>query len=82
MEIKKDNAEDIDVVMSMNNLTEYSDNDLKTSRGFWQYYRDKLNLTNAGAFANFHAANNSAAFKFKEIITGKTDDANRKKMLR
>ena len=33
-----DNAKDIDIVMPMNNLIEYSDNYAKTSGSFWQYY--------------------------------------------
>ena len=32
-----DNAKDIVVVMSMNNLNEYSDNYSKTSGSLWQY---------------------------------------------
>ena len=34
-----DNAKDIDIVMSMYNLMEYSDNYAKTSGSLWQYYR-------------------------------------------
>ena len=36
--IQIDNAECIDVVMSVHNLIEYSDNYLKTSGSSWQYY--------------------------------------------
>ena len=46
------------------NLIEYSDNYSKTSGSLWQYYRDEPALTNAGAIANFHAADNGAPFKF------------------
>ena len=38
-----DNAKDIDIVMPMYNLIEYSDNYLKTSGSLWQYYRDNPN---------------------------------------
>ena len=38
-----DNAKDLDVVMKMSNLMEYSDNYSKTSRSLWQSYRDELN---------------------------------------
>ena len=69
-----DNAEEIDIVMPMYNLIEYSDNYSKTSGNLWQYYRDKPALTNAGAIANFHAADSSASFKFKQKITGVADD--------
>ena len=41
--IQIDNAEDIDIVMPMYNLIEYSDNYAKTSKSFWQYYRDGPN---------------------------------------
>ena len=35
-----DNAKDIDIVMPMYNLIEYSDNYAKTSGSLWEYYRD------------------------------------------
>ena len=35
-----DNAHDIDIVMPMYNLIEYSDNYSETSRSLWQYYKD------------------------------------------
>ena len=38
--IEIDNAKDIDIVMLMYNLTEYSDNYSKTSGSWWQYYKD------------------------------------------
>ena len=38
-----DNAQDIDIVMSMYNLIEYSDNYSKTSGSLWQYYKDDPN---------------------------------------
>ena len=38
-----DNAKDIDIVMPMYNLIEYSDNYVKTSGSLWKYYRDKPN---------------------------------------
>ena len=38
-----DNAQDIDIVMTMYNLIEYSDNYSKTSESLWQYYRDDPN---------------------------------------
>ena len=37
------NAQDIDIVMSMYNLIEYSDNYSKTSGSLWQYYEDEPN---------------------------------------
>ena len=38
-----DNAKDIDIVMPMYNLIEYSDNYSKTSGSLWQHHRDEPN---------------------------------------
>ena len=38
-----DNAKDIDNVIPMYNLIEYSDNYAKTSGSFWRYYRHESN---------------------------------------
>ena len=64
---KIDNATDIDVVMPMDNLLEYSNNYSKTSGSLWKYYRNEPALDDTGAFANFLL--NSASFKFKQKIT-------------
>ena len=40
---KIDNAEDLDVVMLMYNVLEYSKNYKKTTGSLWNYYRDELN---------------------------------------
>ena len=50
-----DNAKDIDTVMSMHNLIEYSDNYSKTSGSFWQYCKDIPAVDNNNAFVNFTA---------------------------
>ena len=60
--------------MRMHTLIEYRDNCSKTSRSLWQYNRDEVALTDAGAIANSHAANNNALFKFKQKMTGKAAD--------
>ena len=57
-----DNAQDIDIVMPMYNLIEYSDNYSKTSGSLWQYYKDDPNDNIA----------NSESFKFKVKTTGRT----------
>ena len=44
-----DNAKDIDIVMPMYNLIEYSDNYSKTSESLWQYYKDDPNDNMAGS---------------------------------
>ena len=38
-----DNAENLDIVMPMYNLLEYSDNYSMTSGRMWNYYRDEVN---------------------------------------
>ena len=55
------NAKDLDVVIPMYNLIEYSDNYLKTSGSLWQYYGDDQN--------NIITNSESSTFKIK--ITGK-----------
>ena len=67
-----DNAKDIDIVMSMYKLIEYSDNYCETSGSLWHYYRDEPFLYN-GPTADFPANNNnSTPFKFKTNIVGRT----------
>ena len=66
------------VVMPMYNLIEQSDSYSKTSRSLWQHYRDELAI-DVSAIANFHAANNSHMFKFKQKITGKAANVYGKK---
>ena len=56
-----DHAKDIDVVMPMYNLIEYSYNYSKTSGSLWQYYRDEPNDN----------ITESESFKSKIKITGK-----------
>ena len=67
---KIDNAQEIDVVVSIYNLIGYSDSYSKTSDSLWQYYRDEPSLNDAGVINNFPG--NSALFKCKQKITDKT----------
>ena len=62
--------------MLIYNLIEYSDNYSKVSGRLWQHYRDRQALTDFAATSNFHAANKSASFKFKQKITGNAGNAN------
>ena len=64
-----DNTQDIDIIISMYNLIEYSDNYSKTSGSLWQYYKDVPNddLTD------------SESFKYKVKITGNTPNNNNTK---
>ena len=66
-----DDAHDIDVVMLMYNLAEYSDTFSKTSGGLWQYYRDEPALNDNSNIIDFPNDNNySISFKYKQQITG------------
>ena len=66
-----DTAENLDIVMSMYNLIEYSDNYQDSSATLYQYKRDEppdnnVNLT----------ADNSTSFKYKVNLLGNIDAAN------
>ena len=68
-----DNAKDIDRVMPIYNLIEYSNNFINTTGSLWQYYWDEPSLNKAGAVVDFAGANhNSKLFKHKQKITGQT----------
>ena len=71
-----DNAENIDIVMSMYNLIEYSDNYSKTSESLWEYCKDIPAVDDNGAIVNFNGANATDSFNFRTKITGKTADNN------
>ena len=62
-------AQDIDIVISIYNLIEYSDNYSKTSGCLWQYYKDDPNDN----------IEQSKSFKSKIKITGKTPAAGKTK---
>ena len=68
-----DNTKDTDVVMSMYNVIEYSDNYSKTSGSLWQYCKD-IPAVNNGAIIDFNEANVTDSFNFKEKIIGQTGD--------
>ena len=57
-----DNAKDIDIIMPMYNLIEYSDNYAKTTGSLWQLFRDKPD----------DDIEDSESFKSKIKITGKS----------
>ena len=73
-----DNAQDIDIVMPMYNLIEYSDNYSKTSGSLWQYCKDIPAVNNNGNIFDFTGANATTnSFIFKSKITGETDNNGR-----
>ena len=66
--IKKiDNAKDIDVVMPMYNLIEYSDNYLKTFGSLWQCYRDEPFINHSGVIIDIPDDPVNASFKFNLV---------------
>ena len=67
-----EDADDLDVVMPIYNLLEYSKNYRKTIGSFYNYYRDELSDdNNNNDFLNNNVVN-SNAFKYKNKITGNT----------
>ena len=66
-----ENAEDLDIVMHMCNLIEYSKNYSKISGTLWNYYKD----------ISIDPITNSESFKYKTGITGKrANDENTKEV--
>ena len=77
-----DNAEDIDIVMPMCNLLEYSSNYSMTSRSLWNYYRDEMNddTNENNDSGNYRINNNktttSECFEHKTELIGSTPPDN------
>ena len=70
-----DNAKDIDIVMPMYNLIEYSDNYAKTTGSLWQYCKDiPARNDNNNAIIIFAEDNLTDSFNFKVKFTGQTGD--------
>ena len=69
-----DNAKDVDIVMPMYNLIEYSNNYSKISGSLWQYCKDIPAIDNNNAIVNFDENNLTDSFNFKAKITGQTGD--------
>ena len=67
-----DNAEDIDIVMPMYNLIEYSDNYAKTTGNIWQYCKDIPARDAHNIIEEFTGGNTTDSFNFKAKITGQT----------
>ena len=77
-----ENVEDLDIVMLMYNLLEYSKNYRKTTGSLWNYYRDEPNNSPLNdddpPTVNYTAdpITNSKSFKCQSKITGKALDKN------
>ena len=72
-----DNAKDIDIVILMYNLLEYSDNYSKTSGSLGQYCKDIPAPNNNYNIVDLNGANATDSFNFKTKITGQTDNNGR-----
>ena len=70
-----EDAYDLDIVMPMYNLLEYSKNYRETIGSLYNYYRDELTNDGNDNFANRNVVN-SEAFKYKNKITGNTYNVN------
>ena len=69
-----DNAEDLDIVMPMYNLLEYSKNYKKTTGSLFNYYRDE---PNSDALGNInYSVKNSKSFDYKTSFSEKLEDNN------
>ena len=66
-----EDADDLDIVMPMYNLLEYSKSYRKIIGSLYNYYRDELTNDNNDNFA-YRNVVNSEAFKYKNKITGNT----------
>ena len=60
-----DTAENLDIITSMYNLIEYSDNYSDTSGSLWRIKRDEENMNNVNV-----ATADSTSFKYKSNISG------------
>ena len=67
-----DNAKDIDIVIPMYNLIEYSDNYAKTTGSLWQYCKDIPTRNDNNEIVAFGRNNLTDSFNFKAKITGQT----------
>ena len=69
-----DDAKDIDIVMPMYNLLEYSNNYSKTSGSLWQYCKDIPAVNNNGDVDDFNGADATDSFNSEAKITGRTNN--------
>ena len=67
-------AENLDIIMLMYNLIEYSDNYSDSSGSLYQFKREESPMNNSGNPNNI-ALDNSTSFKYKATLLGKATDA-------
>ena len=73
-----DNTKDIDIVMPMYNLIEYSDSYAKTTGSLWQYCKDIPARNDNNEITVFARNNLTDSFNFKLKFTGQTGNDGRK----
>ena len=71
-----EDADDLDIVMPMYNLLEYSKNYRKTIGSLYNYYRDELSNDNYNDYFGNIKVVNSRAFKYKNKTIGNTYNVN------
>ena len=74
-----DNAEDLDIVIPLFNLLEYSDNDSMTSGSMWNYVRDEINdgaNENVSNRINNNKTITGKSFEYMTTLIGSTPDDN------
>ena len=67
-------AENLDVIMNMYNLIEYSDNYSDSTTSLYQFKRQEQDLNNAGEIQNIN--DDSASFKYKSKLLGTSTPVN------
>ena len=70
--IQVHNSQDVDIVMPMYSLLEYSGNYSNTSESLFQYYRDEPAFNNDVIFVGFEDNNTNDSLKFKQQQQKKT----------
>ena len=66
-------AENLDIIMPMYNLIDYSDKYADSFGNLYQFKRDEQNMTDAGNPANV-TTNHSPSFKYKASLPGSPAD--------
>ena len=68
-------AENLDIIMPMYNLIQYSDNYSDSSESLYQFKREESPMNNDGNPLNVALNNDSSSFKYKASLLGKATDA-------
>ena len=74
------NADNVDIIMPMYNLIEYSDNYSDTSGRLWQFERDEENMNNENA--DNVTTTDSSSFKYKSSFIKESTAVNNNKVFR